>query len=174
MDEIPEALVDSFREEARELLVDMEAALLELESRPGDQELVARAFRALHTIKGNSAMFGFAELERFAHSLEHVFDLLRKGRMAISQEIIDLTLGAKDRLLALLSAAGDGAGELRERAAIEGRIARVVAAAGQHGGAGAGAPPPQASDDRPPTGKAGALIDLGGDEGGERLGPPRK
>ncbi len=96
MDEVLQSLIGGFRDEARELLGDMESALMELEERPDDGELVARAFRALHTIKGNGAMFGLEELERFAHDLEHVFDLLRKGKMSVTSEIIDLTLGAKD------------------------------------------------------------------------------
>ena len=84
MDEVLQSLIGGFRDEARELLGDMESALMELEERPEDGELVARAFRALHTIKGNGAMFGLTELERFAHDLEHVFDLLRKGQMPVS------------------------------------------------------------------------------------------
>lgn len=134
MDEVLQSLIGGFRDEARELLCDMESALMELEKRPDDGELVARAFRALHTIKGNGAMFGLGELERFAHDLEHVFDLLRKGLMPVSSEVIDLTLGAKDRLLALLEADGDSAGERRLRDADRERIARLLAEPG--------APPP--------------------------------
>ena len=52
----------SFREEAREILVDLEAALLELNENRADMELVGRVFRALHTIKGSGSMFGFEEL----------------------------------------------------------------------------------------------------------------
>ena len=129
MDEVLRSLIGGFRDEARELLCDMESALMELEDRPDDGELVARAFRALHTIKGNGAMFGLSELEHFAHDLEHVFDRLRKGEMAVSSEIIDLTLGAKDRLLALLDPEGDTAEERRLREADRGRIARVLAGA---------------------------------------------
>ncbi len=136
MDEVLQSLVGGFREEARELLCDMEAALMELEERPDDGELVARAFRALHTIKGNGAMFGLAELERFAHDLEHVFDLLRKGKMPVSSEIIDLALGAKDRLLTLLETDGDSAEECRLREVDRRRIARLLA------GRGATAPTP--------------------------------
>lgn len=55
----------AFQEEAREILVELESSLLELNENRGDKELVARAFRALHTIKGSGAMFGFDEL---AHS----------------------------------------------------------------------------------------------------------
>lgn len=130
MDEVLHSLIGGFRDEARELLGDMESALMELEGRPDDGELVARAFRALHTIKGNGAMFGLTELERFAHSLEHVFDLLRKGMMTVSSEVIDLTLGAKDRLLALLEAGEDSAEERRLREADLVRIARLLAETG--------------------------------------------
>jgi len=37
----------AFDEEARELLVELESALLELDRNPDDRELVGRAFRAL-------------------------------------------------------------------------------------------------------------------------------
>jgi len=143
MDEVLRSLVGGFRDEARELLCDMESALMELEGRPEDGELVARAFRALHTIKGNGAMFGLTELERFAHDLEHIFDLLRKGEMPVTSEIIDLTLGAKDRLLALLGAGADTAEECRLREADRGRIARLLADAG----APDPTPPPQVSQE---------------------------
>ena len=69
----------AFQEEAREILVDLESALLELNENCGDKELVARAFRALHTIKGSGAMFGFDDLAAFTHNLETAFDGVRSG-----------------------------------------------------------------------------------------------
>ena len=48
----------------------LESALLELNEHPEDSELVGKAFRALHTIKGSGAMFGFDELAAFTHNLE--------------------------------------------------------------------------------------------------------
>ena len=74
----------SFREEAREILVELEAALLELNENPGDLELIGRIFRALHTIKGSGAMFGFEDLAAFTHNLETAFDEVRNGRLAIT------------------------------------------------------------------------------------------
>jgi len=41
--------------------------LLELNKNRGDVELVGRVFRALHTIKGSGAMFGFEDLATFTH-----------------------------------------------------------------------------------------------------------
>ena len=97
----------SFREEAREILVDLESALLELNENPVDLELVGRIFRGLHTIKGSGAMFGFEDLAAFTHNLENAFDEVRNGRLQVNSELIDLTLSALDQIRAMLE---DGAG----------------------------------------------------------------
>ena len=88
----------AFREEAREILVDLESALLELGEHCEDMELVGRAFRALHTIKGSGAMFGFDALAAFTHNLENAFDEVRSGRLAVTSELVDLTLAAIDHI----------------------------------------------------------------------------
>lgn len=95
----------AFQEEARELLSELEAALLELDGQRDDPEIVGRAFRALHTIKGSGAMFGFDELAAFAHNLEAVFDQLRKGELAATADLIRLSLAAGDQLKTMLDAA---------------------------------------------------------------------
>jgi two-component system, chemotaxis family, sensor kinase CheA len=92
----------SFREEACEILVELEAALLELNENRGDIELVGRVFRALHTIKGSGAMFGFEDLAAFTHNLENAFDEVRNGRLEISSELVDLTLSALDQIRTML------------------------------------------------------------------------
>ncbi len=92
----------AFREEGREVLVDLESALLELNENRSDVELVGRVFRALHTIKGSGAMFGFENLATFTHNLENAFDEVRNGRLQISPELIDLTLSALDQIRAML------------------------------------------------------------------------
>ncbi|MFP4388969.1 MAG: Hpt domain-containing protein, partial [Desulfococcaceae bacterium] len=65
-----------YREEAFELLAELEAALLELENTPEDAELVGQVFRSMHTIKGSGAMFGFDDIAAFTHEIETVFDLV--------------------------------------------------------------------------------------------------
>jgi two-component system chemotaxis sensor kinase CheA len=94
----------AFREEARELLVELESNLLEMNERPEDGELVGNVFRALHTIKGSGAMFGFEDLATFTHNLENAFDEVRKGRLAITPELVDLTLSALDQIRAMAEA----------------------------------------------------------------------
>jgi two-component system, chemotaxis family, sensor kinase CheA len=108
----PETFRAAFREEAREILVDLEASLLELNERPDDIELVGRVFRALHTIKGSGAMFGFDDLAAFTHNLENAFDEVRRGRLAVTPELVDLALSALDQIRAMVEAqAGDGAAD---------------------------------------------------------------
>ncbi len=88
----------AFREEARDILVDLEAALLELNEHRHDMELVGRAFRSLHTIKGSGAMFGFDALAAFTHELESAFDSVRNGQIPVTSELVDLTLSALDHI----------------------------------------------------------------------------
>ena len=68
----------TFRQEAAELLEQFEQALLDLGSNPSDRDLIDSAFRAMHTIKGSGAMFGFNEVAAFTHDFETAFDRLRK------------------------------------------------------------------------------------------------
>ena len=49
--------------ESRELLRDMENALLRLEKTPQDAEAITAVFRAAHTIKGSSGAFSFSQTQ---------------------------------------------------------------------------------------------------------------
>jgi len=89
---------DTFRQEARELLEQLEQGLLDLEQHPGDGDLVNSVFRALHTIKGSGAMFGFTDVAAFVHEFETAFDKVRKGLSPITPELVAVALDAKDHV----------------------------------------------------------------------------
>jgi two-component system chemotaxis sensor kinase CheA len=95
---------DVFRQEASELFETLEGALLDLTVRPDDRELVDSAFRALHTIKGSGAMFGFDAVAAFTHEFETAFDLVRKGEIKPTADLISVALAAKDHIRALIEA----------------------------------------------------------------------
>lgn len=97
----------AFIEEATELLSELESTLLEVEERPDDKELIAKIFRALHTIKGSSGMFGYDDITMFTHDIENVYDKIRNGEIAITKVIIDLTLAARDQISLMLIHADD-------------------------------------------------------------------
>jgi two-component system chemotaxis sensor kinase CheA len=120
--------VAMFRIEAQELLEQIEQGLLDLIDRPGDQELVAAVFRALHTLKGSGAMFGFDALAAFTHHCETAFDQVRKGEVAATPELVSAVLATKDHMRALVEdrQTAPGAGD-----ALLAELGRVVAAASQ-------------------------------------------
>ncbi len=93
---------EAFREEANELLTELESSLLELEESPEDQEIIGRTFRAMHTIKGSGAMFGFTDIAEFTHDVETVFDKVRGGIMSVNKELIDSTLKSCDLIRSML------------------------------------------------------------------------
>lgn len=100
--------IATYREEASELLAELETSLLELEDNPQDNDLINRVFRAMHTIKGSGAMFGFDDIAGFTHEVETVFDQVRNGKLAVTKPLLDLTLQARDQIVALLEASAGG------------------------------------------------------------------
>ena len=91
-----------YKEEAYELLAELEESLLELEEKPDNKSLIERLFRAMHTIKGSSSMFGFQHIADFTHEIETVFDLIRDGIIPVTKEIIEKTLQSRDQILEML------------------------------------------------------------------------
>jgi two-component system, chemotaxis family, sensor kinase CheA len=89
---------DAFKEEAFELLTELESSLLALEKNPEDAELIAGIFRSMHTIKGSGAMFGFDEVASFTHDIETVYDLLRNKKIVADKALVGLTLTACDQI----------------------------------------------------------------------------
>ncbi|MFQ3548105.1 MAG: Hpt domain-containing protein, partial [Termitinemataceae bacterium] len=98
-----EKFKESFKEEASELLGALEEQLLELEQQPDNLELVSALFRAMHTIKGSAAMFGFEAISQFTHHIESVYDKVRSGVITPSRRLIDLTLKARDLITEMLT-----------------------------------------------------------------------
>jgi two-component system chemotaxis sensor kinase CheA len=92
----------TFKEEAYELLATLENTFLELEGQPLNGELVNAAFRAIHTIKGSAAMFGFDSVSSFAHEFETALDLCRNGTLSVSKDFIGLALKGRDYIKRLL------------------------------------------------------------------------
>ncbi len=91
-----------FQQEAQDLLAQLESALLDLVNSPDDRGLIDTAFRALHTIKGSGAMFGFEDAAAFTHHVETAFDKVRQGKAESSPELIALALRARDHIQVLI------------------------------------------------------------------------
>ena len=100
---------ETFRQEARELLEQLESNLLDLEQNPGNSDLINSTFRALHTVKGSGAMFGFTAVAEFVHEFETAFDRVRKGETEATPALIGIALDAKDHIHRLIESPQAGA-----------------------------------------------------------------
>ena len=116
-----------FLQEAQDLLEQLEQSLLDLERQPRNGELIDTAFRALHTIKGSGAMFGFDAVAAFTHQFETAFDLVRKGQVTPTRELIAVALAAKDQMRVLIDHPAQASTSASE--VILGDLQRVMAAA---------------------------------------------
>ena len=91
-----------FFESAYELLQALNENGLQLETRPGDEEVLRSVRRVIHTLKGDSAACGFTKLSELAHEFEDVLTpQLVASRGAAIAEIV---LAAADNFGAMLSA----------------------------------------------------------------------
>jgi two-component system chemotaxis sensor kinase CheA len=101
-----DAVHEKFLEDAQELLDGLEKSLLALERSPQDINLMEEAFRAMHTLKGASAMFGFTRIGTLTHDLETVYEFIRSGKTVFTPEVQSVTFAAID-LIRVLLARGD-------------------------------------------------------------------
>ncbi len=84
--------------EFEELLEDVEQSLFTFELNPDEQGIINELFRLIHTLKGSCAMAGFNDLAEAIHLFETLLDKLRKGELAPSSHVIDVSLKFTDLL----------------------------------------------------------------------------
>ncbi|MBM9575562.1 chemotaxis protein CheA [Leptospira sp. 201903070] len=89
---------DTFVSESLELLSSMESNLLVLEKDPKNSECIHSVFRAIHTIKGTSGMFGYEPIEKFTHEVETLLDRIRSGKQVLTKEGIEFLFLACDHI----------------------------------------------------------------------------
>jgi two-component system chemotaxis sensor kinase CheA len=85
---------EEFFSEAQELVESLSRNLLALDAaeKSGMQDpgLINEAFRAVHTLKGLSGLFGAKRISNLSHRLEDVLDSVRLGRVPLTAELLDL------------------------------------------------------------------------------------
>ncbi len=131
---------DEFLSEAQELVDGLGRDLLVLDQGlkrdQVDAEVINEVFRAVHTLKGLSGLFGAARMAGLSHELEDVLDDLRLGRIEVSQAVLDTlfqAVGLYGRILA--AEGGEGADPAEE---VE-QFLLAVGQLSQRRGAGGGA-----------------------------------
>jgi len=101
-----------FLSEAQELVDGLGRDLLVLDSQVkkggGDPDLLNNVFRAVHTLKGLSGLFGVSRIANLSHNLENLLDDLRLGRVDLSSKILDLLFESAELYGKLLGEAKEG------------------------------------------------------------------
>jgi two-component system chemotaxis sensor kinase CheA len=97
-----------FIEESHEHLDTMERLLMALDINEPDLEELNSIFRAAHSIKGGSSIFGFDALTSVTHVMENLFDKARQNQFTFTTEVIDELLQAVDLLCSLLNDYSEG------------------------------------------------------------------
>lgn len=119
-----------FIEEAYDLIDSLEKSLLVLEDNPEDIQIIQQVFRIMHTLKGNSAMFGFVSIDQFTHNLETLYDSIRNGKLKVNRSILDITLESVDHLKRLLDEDSEKDVDVdRQHQALLDRMAQIVVGA---------------------------------------------
>jgi chemotaxis signal transduction protein/HPt (histidine-containing phosphotransfer) domain-containing protein len=100
-------IIPEYVTESRELLETIEAGLLRLEQGGAQDETVHTVFRAIHSIKGGAGFVGLTKIERLAHKMEDVLNLIRNHDLEPSQPITDALLQSLDVLNSLFERIGE-------------------------------------------------------------------
>ncbi|MFT5588297.1 MAG: two-component system chemotaxis sensor kinase CheA [Bradyrhizobium sp.] len=137
-----------FFDEAREMVQQIEEALLALEQHTANPETINALFRAAHTIKGSAGIFGLDRVVHFTHQVESVLDRVRKNELKIDGKLSELLFKSCDMMATLLAEAEhpihkpDVLAQLdRDAAGLAGQLAAyLVSAPGASGFAGSTAP----------------------------------
>jgi two-component system chemotaxis sensor kinase CheA len=92
-----------FFEETQEHLQLLEQLLMGLDIAQPDSEDLNSIFRAAHSIKGGSGIFGFTALADVTHIMENLLDKARKGEFSLSIPAVDILLNTTDTLGEILN-----------------------------------------------------------------------
>ena len=105
-------LVKDFLIESFEYLDSLDEDLLEIENQTDDPEVIARIFRAVHTIKGTGGFLNFEKLVSIAHVGEELLDSIRKGRVEADSDVVgalfELVDALRDVLMSIEETGSDG------------------------------------------------------------------
>lgn len=101
-------ILQDFLVEAGEILEQLSEQLVQLEERPDDAELLNAIFRGFHTVKGGAGFLQIGAMVDACHVTENLFDVLRKGQLEVSPELVDVTLQALDAVNGMYAALQHG------------------------------------------------------------------
>ena len=108
-------LLEKFCTESEEQISSIELTLLAWEQEQADDEMIAEAFRAMHSFKGNCGIMGLGDMETITHNLETTFSEWSKGTSQPNPTQITAILSVLDILRRALNLLPEGGGHIPQK-----------------------------------------------------------
>jgi two-component system chemotaxis sensor kinase CheA len=119
-------LIQTFRAEAGDDVMALEAGLLQLETAPQQVESARELLRLAHTLKGNASIVGFQALTDLAHVYEELLERIHDRSVAVDATLVSLLLSGIDAMRRLVWDGAEGSLAPHERELME-NISRCAA-----------------------------------------------
>ena len=95
-------LLQEFLAESNEFVLSLDQDLIELEDKPEDGEILANAFRTLHSIKGSAGFMALPKLEQIAHQGESLLGAIRDKKRPMNRDVSDSLFSIVDAIRSIL------------------------------------------------------------------------
>jgi two-component system, chemotaxis family, sensor kinase CheA len=98
-------LMDLFIRDSRKYISQIIDSLINYEKNTQDRNLIDTAFRAVHSIKSESAYLLLTDVKNFSHTIEDELEMLRTGIKSFSKEYCDELIKKAEELQLLIDSA---------------------------------------------------------------------
>lgn len=107
---ITKEAIKEFLAEADEIVENINNDLMSISSAENiddiDPELLNSVFRGAHSLKGIAGMLGFKDIGHLSHNLENILDSIRLGKLALTQDVLDVLFEGMEFLADLITKVG--------------------------------------------------------------------
>ena len=123
-----DGVIDEFITEGEEILHRVSDLLQKIEKSGSTKDDISAVYRDVHTLKGNSQLFGFQKIATLSHVMEAVLDPIRKLNIKTTPKLVECCFVSIDLLLRMLKGVKNGDPDSNFEAELHLRIAQLIEA----------------------------------------------
>ncbi|RQW07944.1 MAG: hypothetical protein EH225_00930, partial [Calditrichaeota bacterium] len=102
-----DAMLQTYLQEGREYVEDMNFVLMKLEKDPANRDLIEQLMRTLHTLKGSSSMMFQDKIEKLLHFAEELVERVSEKSDVMTPEVFDQIFSVVDEVEYMLNSIAD-------------------------------------------------------------------
>lgn len=106
-EEFMEGLIAEYIDSSLESLSSAQDLTYQLKTDAAQNESIKEIFRAMHSLKGSSAIVGCLPVRNLAHSAEFMLEKMQSGLIHIEPDVVDLLTSTIDMLISLVETFGN-------------------------------------------------------------------